>query len=106
MDHDQTVRDALAIRNTAGDDAEQARPLMKRLGYDPSVEEFRRRYEAVAADDRHVLLVAERAGRLVALLHAYARPAIDKPPCLGYRVIATSHLFHRVSTLGLACPTS
>jgi len=33
----------------------------------------------MTADD-HVLLVGELEGRLVGLIHVYARPALDKPP--------------------------
>src|SRR5262245_7270556 len=80
MDRGQAVPAAVAIRDMVAGDAEQARSLMKQLGYDLDREEFRRRYEAVAADERHALLVAELESRLVALLHAYVRPAIDKPP--------------------------
>jgi GNAT superfamily N-acetyltransferase len=70
----------MTIRDMVDGDAEQARSLMTHLGYDLDREEFRRRYQAVAADDRHLLRVAELNGRLAALLHVYVRPAIDKPP--------------------------
>jgi GNAT superfamily N-acetyltransferase len=70
----------IAIRDMTESDAEEARGLMKMLGYDLDREEFHRRYKAVASDDRHVLLVGELDGKLVALLHVYTRPAIDKPP--------------------------
>src|SRR5262249_23056412 len=80
MDHNQDAPVEVTIRNMAESDAEEARALMKQLGYDLAPTEFHRRYEAVTAADRHVLLVAELESRLVALLHVYARPAIDKPP--------------------------
>jgi GNAT superfamily N-acetyltransferase len=70
----------ITIRELGDSDIEQARSLIKQLGYDLDRAEFLRRYEAVAADDGHVLMVADLESRLVALLHAYMRPAIDKPP--------------------------
>src|SRR5215471_8645309 len=80
MDGEQTLPPGLTVRGMAEKDVEQARFLMKELGYELASDEFRRRYRAVASDGKHVLQVAELDGRLVALLHAYARPAIDKPP--------------------------
>jgi GNAT superfamily N-acetyltransferase len=80
MDREQASRIDITIREMTEGDAADARALMKQLGYDLECEEFRRRYEAVAADHKHVLQVAELDRRLVALLHAYVRPAIDKPP--------------------------
>jgi GNAT superfamily N-acetyltransferase len=61
-------------------DLEAARPLMKQLGYDLEPAEIRRRFLSVMAADHHALLVGEREGRLVGLIHVYARPALDKPP--------------------------
>lgn len=71
---------SLRIRRMTESDLEAARPLMEQLGYALAAAELRRRYLAVMAADSHALLVGEREGHLVALLHVYARPALDKPP--------------------------
>ncbi len=71
---------ALTIRKMVEGDAEAARSLMRQLGYDLEPGEFTRRYIAVASVDSHALLVGDLEERVVALLHVYARPAIDKPP--------------------------
>jgi len=71
---------SLRIRNMEESDLEAARPLMKQLGYDLEPAEIRRRFLSVMAADNHALLVGEREGRLVGLIHVYARPALDKPP--------------------------
>ena len=80
MDRASPIATDPLIREMKDSDTRQARSLMKQLGYDLDQAEFARRYRAVARDDRHILLVAERDAQVVALLHAYARPAIDKPP--------------------------
>jgi GNAT superfamily N-acetyltransferase len=71
---------SLCIRRMAESDLEAASPLMEQLGYALTAAELRRRYLAVMNADGHALLVGEREGHLVALLHVYARPALDKPP--------------------------
>ena len=71
---------SLRIRNMEESDLEATRPLMKQLGYDLELAEIRRRFLSVMAADNHALLVGEREGRLVGLIHVYARPALDKPP--------------------------
>ena len=71
---------SLRIRNMEESDLVAARPLMKQLGYDLEPAEIRRRYLSVVTADNHVLLVGELKGRLVGLVHVYARPALDKPP--------------------------
>src|SRR6266852_598362 len=69
---------SLRIRNMEESDLAAARPLMKQLGYDLEPAEIRRRFLSVMAADNHALLVGEREGRLVGLIHVYARPALDK----------------------------
>ena len=54
--------------------------LLSQLGYQLDAQEVRRRYDAVAESGDHTLMVAEQDGRVIALCHAYARPALDKPP--------------------------
>jgi len=64
---------------TAGD-LPAAQELLSQLGYPLSSEELRRRYDAVVGAADHTLMLAEQAGRAVALCHVYARPSLDKPP--------------------------
>src|SRR6516162_2421008 len=61
-------------------DITAGRSLLGQLGYELTLEEMRRRYIAVAGSAGHAVLVAECNGRLVGLIHLYARPALDKPP--------------------------
>jgi GNAT superfamily N-acetyltransferase len=62
------------------EDVEAARGLLAQLGYPLDAPEVRRRFEAVMQSADHTVLVASQHGRVVALCHAYARPALDKPP--------------------------
>jgi GNAT superfamily N-acetyltransferase len=71
---------SLRIRSMAESDLEAARLLMQQLGYDLEPAEIRYRFLSVMSADNHALLVGELEGRLVGLIHVYARPALDKPP--------------------------
>ena len=70
----------IQIRAMRPDDLPAVRPLMVELGYDLEAAEVERSFRAVAAASGQALLVGEWQGRVVALLHVYARPALDKPP--------------------------
>ncbi|MEP0339382.1 MAG: GNAT family N-acetyltransferase [Alphaproteobacteria bacterium] len=56
-----------------------ARNLMVQLGYDITADDLAARFGTVAGDADHALLVAERGGLLVGLVHVFARPALEKP---------------------------
>ncbi|HBC07581.1 MAG TPA: GNAT family N-acetyltransferase [Rhodospirillaceae bacterium] len=56
-----------------------ARGLMAQLGYEITADDLAVRFGAVAGDANHALLVAERGGLLVGLVHVFARPALEKP---------------------------
>lgn len=56
-----------------------ARELLKQLGYDIAVEDLTSRLERVLATAGHYVVVAEKAGRVVGLLHVFERPALEKP---------------------------
>jgi len=43
--------------------------LPSQLGYEMDVQEVRRRYDVVAESRDHALIVAEQAGRVIALCH-------------------------------------
>ncbi|WP_158930027.1 GNAT family N-acetyltransferase [Acidisphaera sp. S103] len=68
------------IRLMTADDIDSSQGLLSQLGYPLESSELRRRYDAVARCRDHALFVAEDDGRVVALCHVYARPALDKPP--------------------------
>jgi GNAT superfamily N-acetyltransferase len=69
-----------SIRPMTAGDLLATQELLLQLGYPLSNEELRRRYEAVVGAANHTLMLAEQAGRVVALCHVYARPSLDKPP--------------------------
>jgi GNAT superfamily N-acetyltransferase len=69
-----------AIRRMTAHDVPASQELLSQLGYRMEVAEVHRRYDAVARSEDHTVLVGEQDGRVVALCHVYARPALDKPP--------------------------
>ena len=70
----------IGIRAMAHSDISPVRGLLEQLGYSMTAEEVERRYDAVQQSEDHGVFVAEDEGRVLALLHVYARPAFDKPP--------------------------
>jgi GNAT superfamily N-acetyltransferase len=70
----------ISIRRMTALDVPVSQVLLWQLGYQMDVQEVRRRYNAVAHSGDHALMVAEQGGRIIALCHTYARPALDKPP--------------------------
>jgi GNAT superfamily N-acetyltransferase len=63
----------------ADEDIADSLPLLAQLGYEMSGDEAAQRVRAVLATPDHSLLVAESDGRVVGLLHVFARPAIENP---------------------------
>ena len=61
-------------------DLPRARGLLAQLGYDLSEDTVARRFASVTEAGDHVLLIAELGEEVVGLLHAFARPALEKPP--------------------------
>lgn len=61
-------------------DISACRLLLSQLGYDLTLQEVKRRYDAIREKQDHAVFVGEQDGRVVALLHLYERPAFDKPP--------------------------
>jgi GNAT superfamily N-acetyltransferase len=53
-------------------------PLLAQLGYENSAEAAQRVRDVLTTPD-HCLLVGESEGRIVGLLHVFARPAIENP---------------------------
>ena len=70
----------ISIRRMTAVDVPVSQVLLSQLGYQMDVQEVRRRYDAVVQSGDHALMVAEQGGRIIALCHTYARPALDKPP--------------------------
>jgi ribosomal protein S18 acetylase RimI-like enzyme len=70
----------IPIRPMTTEDIEPSRELLAQLGYPMDSGELRRRFESVVGSRDHALFVAEERGRIIALCHVYARPALDKPP--------------------------
>jgi GNAT superfamily N-acetyltransferase len=54
--------------------------LLRQLGYDVDLEEVQRRFATVTEAPDHTLLVAQKDDKVVAFLHAFFRPALEKPP--------------------------
>jgi predicted N-acetyltransferase YhbS len=67
------------IRPLAEADIEAARGLLRQLGYAISEVELRVRFARVLGAADHLAVVAEDGGSVVGLLHAFERPALEKP---------------------------
>jgi GNAT superfamily N-acetyltransferase len=74
------VTNNVRIRVMAEADLGAARALLAQLGYDLPWDEVRRRFAAIAAAAGHAVFVTEAEGRVVAIMHLFARPAFDKSP--------------------------
>jgi GNAT superfamily N-acetyltransferase len=70
----------IAIREIGPTDISACRLLLSQLGYDLTLQEVKRRYDAIREKQDHAVFVGEQDGQVVALLHIYERPAFDKPP--------------------------
>lgn len=71
---------ALVVRSASADDLPAVQGLLIQLGYDLEPDDVRARLAAVLDATGHAVLVSDRAGQVIALLHLYARPALEKPP--------------------------
>ena len=60
-------------------DIPAARELQQYLGYDISIGELSQRADRVQSTAGHYVAVAEKAGHVVGLVHAFERPALEKP---------------------------
>jgi GNAT superfamily N-acetyltransferase len=70
----------MKVRPISGDDIAAATTLLGQLGYEIPPAETARRLKIVLGDGGHRVWVCEQDGRVVGLLHAFYRPALDKPP--------------------------
>jgi ribosomal protein S18 acetylase RimI-like enzyme len=67
------------IRLLRPDDLPIAAELLRQLGYVTSTDELAGRIDRVLASGSHFAGVAEDGGRIVGLVHAYERAALEKP---------------------------
>jgi GNAT superfamily N-acetyltransferase len=70
----------MQVRPISDDDIPAATNLLGQLGYEMPPAETARRLKVVLRDPGHRVWVSEQDGRVVGLLHAFFRPALDKPP--------------------------
>lgn len=70
----------MAVRTIAESDIPAAAVLIGQLGYEMPRPELQRRLQAVLGEANHRVWVFDDAGEVVGLLHAFFRPALDKPP--------------------------
>jgi len=70
----------ITVRPVTDADIPVARSLLVQLGYALAPEEVMRRLAAVRASPDHAVLAGESDGHVIALLHLYVRPALEKPP--------------------------
>ena len=69
----------IAIREMEPMDMAVCRLLLSQLGYDLSLQEMKRRYDAIKQKQDHAIFVGEQDGQVVGLMHLSDRPAFDKP---------------------------
>jgi GNAT superfamily N-acetyltransferase len=70
----------MAVRTIAESDIAAATVLVGQLGYEMPEAELARRLTAVLAQVDHRVWVYDDGGRVAGVLHAFFRPALDKPP--------------------------
>lgn len=69
----------MLIRPLRPSDVESAKGLLHQLDYDLSADDLARRIDRVLASKSHYAVVAEDGEKVVGLVHAYERPALEKP---------------------------
>lgn len=70
----------MVVRPIEEADIAAATGLLAQLGYPMSAAEVTRRLAIVRAAYGHQVWVADDGGQVVGLLHAFFRPALEKPP--------------------------
>src|SRR4051794_37487158 len=70
----------MVVRPLVEADIAAATTLLGQLGYPMSEAEVARRLAMVRAAPGHHVWVADDGGQVVGLLHAFFRPALEKPP--------------------------
>ena len=70
----------MVVRPIAETDIPAATRLLEQLGYPMAETEAARRLDIVQRADSHRVWIAENGKQVLGLLHAFFRPALDKPP--------------------------
>jgi GNAT superfamily N-acetyltransferase len=70
----------ISIRRMTVEDVPALQNLVSQLGCRLEVSEVRRRFDAVGRSDDHAVMVAADDGRVIALCHVYAHPAVEPLP--------------------------
>jgi GNAT superfamily N-acetyltransferase len=86
-------RSPIRLRPMLLDDVPHSLGLFAQIGYELECREAERRFLAVAVSPVHLLLVAEAEKRIIGLLHAYGRPALEKPPEAVVQAVVVDHSF-------------
>jgi ribosomal protein S18 acetylase RimI-like enzyme len=86
---------SVRLRSITSDDVPECLSLLAQLGYQMTLEEAMRRVGEVISTPDHSALVAETAGRIVGLLHMFARPAIENPREAVVQAIVVDEAFRR-----------
>lgn len=87
--------DAVRLRPMTRSDTARCRSLLTQLGYEMTEAELERRFDEVSSAREHSLLVAETAGRVVGLMHVFARPALENPREAVVQAIVVDEGFRR-----------
>lgn len=74
------MKKADIIREMTTRDLPTVRDLLRQLGYDLDEGELVRRFKMVDAAESHHLLVASNGDEVLAFVHVFYRPALEKPP--------------------------
>jgi len=69
----------MLVRSLRSTDVAAARGLLQQLGYAISEAELAERIDRVTASETHFAAVAEDGDAVVGLIHAFERPALEKP---------------------------
>jgi GNAT superfamily N-acetyltransferase len=76
---DRSIKPAIRLRAMTFGDIPQSVALLAQLGYGMTAEMAAGRVRDVLSTPDHRVLLAEIEGRVVGLLHAYLRPALENP---------------------------
>jgi len=90
---------SVVIRALIQTDIAAAQALLEQLGYSMTGEECTRRIAAVNSATHHAVMIAEKDGAIVGLLHLYARPALESPPEVIVQAVVVDQMY-RSSGIG------
>jgi ribosomal protein S18 acetylase RimI-like enzyme len=73
------LEELMQVRPLSPSDVEMATELLGQLGYQMSPNEAATRIARVLSDKEHFAAVADDDGKVLGLIHAFERPALEKP---------------------------